>query len=97
MPNYLSDIIQPQLKITVWSVLAAIWRKTIGYQKTPHKDFSRKEAAQKLKEIIKMLYKKHAENHHLQLNKRTTPGIILNKMIFRLFSIMILIIIVIFF
>ncbi len=33
IPNYLSDIVQPQLKSSVWSVLTAIWRKTIGYQK----------------------------------------------------------------
>ncbi len=33
IPNYLSDIVQPQLKSSVWSVFTAIWRKTIGYQK----------------------------------------------------------------
>jgi len=33
IPNYLSDIVQPQLKSSVWSIFTAIWRKTIGYQK----------------------------------------------------------------
>ena len=33
IPNYLSDIVQPQIKSSVWSIFTAIWRKTIGYQK----------------------------------------------------------------
>ena len=32
VPNYLSDIVQPVLKSSVWDVLTAIWRRTVGHQ-----------------------------------------------------------------
>ena len=32
VPNYLSDIVQPILKSSVWDVLTAVWRKTVGHQ-----------------------------------------------------------------
>ena len=33
IPNYLSDYVQPIVKSTVWDVLTAIWRQTVGYQR----------------------------------------------------------------
>lgn len=33
VPNYLSDSIQPVVSGSVWSVLTAIWRHTVGYQR----------------------------------------------------------------
>ncbi len=32
VPNYLSDIVQPVLKSSVWDVLTSIWRRTVGHQ-----------------------------------------------------------------